>query len=95
MSNNTEPRVSKSFKQISAPLTYQQRLEQQMNLVFYKWGGLVSHHPCKVGVLSLIFFLILASGVVHVEQYENERLNWTPKGNPSIAASTRAQEMFP
>ena len=99
MSINEEPseqrRISKSFKEIAAPLTNQQKVEQAINLLFYKWGGLVSHHPCKVFFISLVVFLALASGVVHMEHYENERLNWTPEGNPSIAASARAQEMFP
>jgi hypothetical protein len=99
MSINEEPseqrRISKSFKEIAAPLTNQQKVEQAINLLFYKWGGLVSQHPCKVFFMSLILFLGLASGVVHMEQYENERLNWTPDGNPSILASTRALEMFP
>jgi len=70
-------------------------VEQQMNLLFYKWGGLVSHHPCKVFFFSLVLFLGLASGVAHMEHTENERLNWTPEGNPSIQASTRSQELFP
>ena len=90
-----ERKITKSFKEIQAPLTFQQKVEQAINNIFYKWGGLVSHHPCKVFFFGLVFFLSLASGVVHMEQYEDERLNWTPVGNPSIEASTRAREIFP
>ena len=62
---------------------------------FNKWGMVVAIHPCKVFWFSIMFLIGCSFGMSQRKSFENQRLAWTPEGNPSIAAGDRSAEMFP
>ena len=79
----------------SSTKTCQEKVETFFNTMFGAWAIIVARNPCKVFWLSILFFIICASGMAQSRPFENEQLVWTPAGNPSVKNQERGQEMFP
>ena len=46
-------------------------------------------------IISISVFLLLSTGLYQMEEFEDQSVVWTPKGNPSVLNFNRSQEMFP
>ena len=81
-------------KEVEVPLTFQQKVDGFFNKKFGRWGQIVAINPKKVFFLSLLMFMLLATGITEFRRFEDEEVMWSPRNNPSIKAKRRSQEMF-
>lgn len=61
---------------------------------FGNWGLTVARNTKKVFWLSLLWFCLLATGILKQSGFANEEIMWTPRNNTSIQSSQRSKEMF-
>ena len=56
---------------------------------------MIVFHPCKCFWISMLWYVLVATGLTATVSFENEKMIWTPEGNPSAYALTKSREMFP